>query len=1056
MTDANIISTASRAVPETNTFMIGHIGGLGYVGGPKVNKEDIALDTQVEYTKEQTKIIDHQNDKLYKRDQHDQTFDIAPQGYNRIATIHPLGADMMANHSDKGFDYRDFPRELIKDHEFYDPYIGYLHRKGLIGKNKSRYTSYFINIDSAFRNINSTIKSKLTTRVDNNPFLFNGQFVRIYMNNTDNFSLNDKISISGVQERELTLRSTIKDDFGNNVNYFLTEENIQYMTISADNNMQINSEFTADTKDLYTDMMIDLRGLTGDKKTEWYFDTRQYKWEFLSLLPLMSTLPIIPGQPVWTLKITEDVFAVTEVSSTLPENLQIKAYMLIAEFKIDAYGTVVEITPGFPYNADDLRWTEPSQFVGQGTNLPQSIPTSYYTDALNALILENLNNVPSVPTTIYKTMEYFDKVQNTIRSILLYTMTVNNSNFVLRFLAANKIYPTTVRIVVPENEKITTISTIGNISLNVLNSKHRMFLTSADVERDLGIYNATTTSSTDIPMSNKFYIKLNVPYMKRRFEFTNPLLSGALLIRVYEESTSDVTISYRHYGGVPIKMINAEFPTGFKSVAGFKYIKDIVKNSYIVVELDRVGFLNKRFGGNSVYISLVEDIDIGYPNPNSYSIDLERVYTNVVMIRMINSCFPVTQKVIMDGLKGGRRNNRFYWQNADDGEIIYKIELMIGNYSRSELKDQFESEVRKVSRVGDNINMMSSAINHIFLDINDKSDVVTFSSYNLYDPDNDNNIEDVYVKKTRLSSINELCTNALQTISSIAQPLLDPEDVYYQYPFGDYFKNFPTNNLPCDSIRIKIIHPGHSVTVGQQIIIANSLNYEDIPAKYLNGTHVVTRIGLDNYDILLTNVNLDSSLDMMIKGGNEIIIYTPNLFRLRFDFSDTFGSELGFRDVGNETSISPYLFSVSNDIPYDDEELVNVIQNITNTIPPDLELNRLNVNTNTIHTHGAINLTGPSYILMTCKEIPKSKGLGVIKDYFYKIMLDAPLDSFAIDSFVDSPVLLNDPTNNLNNLTLNIYAPDGTLYDFNGIDHSFVLEIVTFDEIPEGTSIRSY
>ena len=48
----------------------------------------------------------------------------------------------------------------------------------------------------------------------------------------------------------------------------------------------------------------------------------------------------------------------------------------------------------------------------------------------------------------------------------------------------------------------------------------------------------------------------------------------------------------------------------------------------------------------------------------------------------------------------------------------------------------------------------------------------------------------------------------------------------------------------------------------------------------------------------------------------------------------------------------------------------------------------------------------------------------------------------------------NDPCN-LSKLSLSFYAPDGTLYDFNGINHSFILEISTIDERPPHTGIIS-
>ena len=62
-------------------------------------------------------------------------------------------------------------------------------------------------------------------------------------------------------------------------------------------------------------------------------------------------------------------------------------------------------------------------------------------------------------------------------------------------------------------------------------------------------------------------------------------------------------------------------------------------------------------------------------------------------------------------------------------------------------------------------------------------------------------------------------------------------------------------------------------------------------------------------------------------------------------------------------------------------------------------------------------------------------------------------DPYIYNSFVDTPMILNDPIKRLNTLTISIVGPDNTYYDFNGLDHTFNLEIVTFDEIPEATSL---
>src|SRR5579872_6716705 len=84
---------------DNTTFMLNHIGNTSN------------LDNSIAYTKEQKKIIDYNNSKLYQRIQHNENFDSPQPGYNAIQNLHPLGINMVANHSDRGFDYRDFPKD---------------------------------------------------------------------------------------------------------------------------------------------------------------------------------------------------------------------------------------------------------------------------------------------------------------------------------------------------------------------------------------------------------------------------------------------------------------------------------------------------------------------------------------------------------------------------------------------------------------------------------------------------------------------------------------------------------------------------------------------------------------------------------------------------------------------------------------------------------------------------------------------------------------------------------------------------------------------------------
>ena len=86
-----------------------------------------------------------------------------------------------------------------------------------------------------------------------------------------------------------------------------------------------------------------------------------------------------------------------------------------------------------------------------------------------------------------------------------------------------------------------------------------------------------------------------------------------------------------------------------------------------------------------------------------------------------------------------------------------------------------------------------------------------------------------------------------------------------------------------------------------------------------------------------------------------------------------------------------------------------------------------------------------------------------VKDVFYRINLqdnrsfsenNGIRDPIAYDTYSNTPLHFTEPLKKLNRLTLRFFTPDGDLYDFNGQDHSFTLEIVTYEEIPQGTSLQ--
>jgi hypothetical protein len=83
---------------------------------------------------------------------------------------------------------------------------------------------------------------------------------------------------------------------------------------------------------------------------------------------------------------------------------------------------------------------------------------------------------------------------------------------------------------------------------------------------------------------------------------------------------------------------------------------------------------------------------------------------------------------------------------------------------------------------------------------------------------------------------------------------------------------------------------------------------------------------------------------------------------------------------------------------------------------------------------------------MSIEELNSSINIGVnsVRNFFAKINLGGLPGKILYDTFVPTEIAMFDPIN-IDKLTIKFYAPDGTLFDFNGVNHSFVINMITQD-----------
>ena len=435
----------------------------------------------------------------------------------------------------------------------------------------------------------------------------------------------------------------------------------------------------------------------------------------------------------------------------------------------------------------------------------------------------------------------------------------------------------------------------------------------------------------------------------------------------------------------------------------YQVVTSTTPNSY-TIELSTSACQTLITGGNQITTSLVTKLVKGDQDPNSYTIKLNKALTNVVMVRMVSSEFPNSEKVVQ-AYPPANQNNKIYWQNQDDGEYLYSIEVDAGNYAPADLIDILQQKFYNTPRINYNYDVTSTNgstppytnHNYIRVDINTSTDIVTFNNY-----------REVFLIEPFIEI----------TPSISPDPTVDALNPNVLYVITVYHKN-------------------HGLSAGNVILISGAISPMGIPTTVLNNAFsIYSVIDYNRYTIQLPMCNLLSVRDDN-KGGLNVAIYSPNIFRLRFDFSDTMGPMLGFRNCGDAASITVYTASITNIDPY------------------DMEINIDEFGNTKIYQNNALNFNGNNYILMECDQISTLSHTGGIKDVFAKILLTDTPGKYIFNSYVSTPAIFYKPIPQVSDLTFNFYSQNYVLYNFYGLNHSFTLEFTTLTDTPQNTNISS-
>lgn len=601
-----------------------------------------------------------------------------------------------------------------------------------------------------------------------------------------------------------------------------------------------------------------------------------------------------------------------------------------------------------------------------------------------------------------------------------------------------------------------TGNSIGNIPSNFLNSTHRVYFINPDGTNN--IYINVPDGLGIVKKITGFYIKLPFP-----FHSSN---SVPLPADLYKNMIIDM--DFKYIGGIPINAINSDIPISRENINGFQTVISTTPNT-ISIRLNKdtyyieqtptskpeIGEQPIYFGGNNIFISKITEIIGGNNNPNNYIIELPETIHNIFMVKLVDTIFPKTTRVFHKKI-----NNKIYWQNKNDGEIIYSTEINEGSYTTNELKIELEKKMYAVTRTNIPTNSDTEyTYNQIGIDpdltthLNDYLSTIYNNDETKYRPVNKGG----YTNKVRFDISIDQATSIVTFKSyiqaNLRRPIIKVTDINDNTPVTDPAD--PMFNFYEPPFTVKIVHPKHGLKIGDQILLSNFVETLGIPAETLNQTYTISNISSDDtYQIIIDNVNL-SNLRNNTYGGYNANVFVPNTFRLLFNKNDTMGIPLGFRNVGSNLSITNYNTLISNQQAYQDE-IVTIDKEKNISYVKDSVGNQI------VLTNNSLQFRGENYIYLVIREFSGCTNISQNKqliNYFAKINLsekseDTTYNTFIYNTFTSAPITFYDMID-LQQISIQVNGSDGELYNFYGVDHSFTLEITTLDLLPQETGINS-
>jgi len=537
-----------------------------------------------------------------------------------------------------------------------------------------------------------------------------------------------------------------------------------------------------------------------------------------------------------------------------------------------------------------------------------------------------------------------------------------------------------LEISVADSTTIENIYFYGNIPLNSLigifeiNLPSVINITNEINETILNYFGVTNVNDLD---NEVLLIKLPFSY----FSSNSQIL----------EITDFYRITYLDIYGIPINGINSDYPINYSKLQGSQEVVQIINNDYFIINTKYVAIHSGTSGGSKIQIMKILNTIEGYPDANNYTMRLKKNFNNVVRIELISSEFTFVDYLIKSS--GPNKNNKIYWKHLDDGNYIYSVEINEGNYDGTNLMTALTTAMNALPRITSTVE--NPLYNNFTINYNSYTQEIKFTAF----------------KTDNLP--NSLKADVIQLSGT------------------DYF-------------RVTIKHPNNLVEVNDIITIKNSVDLGVISRLNINKDLTVYEVNkeIGAYTVLIGPVNqITTSTDLLTTltddGGGAVSITSKARISLLFNYPDTVGEVLGFKNTGLSNAITPYKTTISNFDSYSNDTKLNSVGNV-------------------VTSSNLLNFSGTNnYYLLYINDWELVTNTSNFATAFAKILLSGQPGDVLYNTFINYPLEFDFPLSTLNELKIKIIYPDGTFPDFRNIDHSFTLRVTEMVNYPRNTGLNS-